>query len=202
MNRPVRRDIHMSLCSASLPPVPLGSITTAFPSSLRLEAEGLSQIMGLTRLATHRGIEVKIGKENLIIPYRIHHEGDEQACGQLTGVQSILYSCLLTRHHDGRVRQRQLERILSVHEPWIVPFVFQLTGEYVIDILNTVEAHLPTISPTFYGSFIRDNQKYFQTTQDRMISYWDCYYRTQYKHRSDYVGFQVFSRFHEFAENY
>lgn len=111
-----------------------------------------------------------------------------------------MYSCLLTRHHDGHIRQRQLERILSVSEPWVVPFVIQLTGEYVIEILNTCEAHLPALNPGLYGTFIRDNPRYFQMTQDRMISYWDCYYRGQYKYRSDYVGFRLFDRFREFSQ--
>ncbi|MFW9078344.1 hypothetical protein ACOI9X_03545 [Pseudomonas sp. P2757] len=62
-----------------------------------------------------------------------------------------------------------------MHETWVVPFVLQLTGEYVIQILETIEAHLPVLDPVLYGRFIRDNQAYFRTTQARMISYWDCY---------------------------
>ncbi|MHC8331473.1 hypothetical protein [Pseudomonas sp. LB3P25] len=99
------------------------------------------------------------------------------------------------------MRQRQLEQILSVQEPWIIPFVFQLTGEYVIQILETVEAHLPKFDPAVYGRFIRDNQAYFQTSQARMIGYGDCYYRCLYKHPSDYVGFRVFAKLREFSES-
>jgi hypothetical protein len=173
---------------------------SAFPPSLKLQADGLRQVMGTTSLATHRNIEVNVGEDRLAIPYRIHHEGNEQACESLAGTQSVMYSCLLTRHHDGRVRQHQLERILPIAEPWVVPFVIQLTGEYVVEILNSCETHLHALDPVLYGAFIRDNQAYFQATQDRMISYWDCYYRTQYKRRSDYVGFRLFDRFREFAE--
>ncbi|MBV4464355.1 hypothetical protein KVG95_13575 [Pseudomonas sp. SWRI79] len=176
----------------------------AFPAFLKQEAEALDQIIDQlrqARVAMHRFIEVRVGEEELVIPYRIYHQGYEDAFDHLTETQSILYSCLLTRHHDGHVRQGQLERILSVHEPWIVPFVFQLTGEYVIQILETVEAHLPKFDPVLYGRFIRDNQAYFQTTQARMISYWDCYYRRLYKHPSDYVGFRVFAKFREFSKS-
>lgn len=175
----------------------------AFPSCLEQEAKALNQVMDQlrqTHAATHRLIEVRVGEEELIIPYRIYHQGYESAFAHLTETQSILYSCLLTRHHDGHVRQRQLERILSVHEPWIVPFVLQLTGEYVIQILDTVEAHLSKFDPVLYGRFIRDNHAYFQTTQARMISYWDCYYRRLYKHPSDYVGFRVFAKLCGFSE--
>lgn len=98
------------------------------------------------------------------------------------------------------MRQRHLERILSVHEPWVVPFVVQLTSEYVIQILETVEAHLPTLDPVHYSHFIRDNQAYFQTTEARMISYWDCYYRRLYKPASDYVGFAFLPRYASFTK--
>ncbi len=180
----------------------MDSITGAFPPTLKLQADGLCQVMGSTGLATHQGIAVRVGEDHLTIPYRIHHEGNEQACESLTGTQSVMYSCLLTRHHDGRVRQRQLERILPVSDPWVVPFVIQLTGEYVIEVLSTCETHVHTLEPALYGAFIRDNLTYFQKTRDRMVSYWDCYYRTQYKRRSDYVGFRLFDRFREFAECY
>lgn len=176
----------------------------AFPSCLEQEAKALDQVMGQlrqARVAMHRFIEVRVGEEDLVIPYRIYHQCDEGVFVHLTETQSILYSCLLTRHHDGHVRQRHLERILSVHEPWIAPFVVQLTGEYVIEILEGVEAYLPTLDPALYGRFIRDNQAYFQTTQARMISYWDCYYRRLYKNPSDYVGFRILAKFCEFSKS-
>ena len=97
------------------------------------------------------------------------------------------------------MRQRQLERNLPAYEPWIVPFVVQLTGEYVIELLDTCESHFSLLDPLLYGSFIRDNPKYFQATRDRMISYWDCYYRRLYKRKPDYVGFRLFDRFQDFA---
>ncbi|OOG81083.1 hypothetical protein B0E42_25625 [Pseudomonas sp. A25(2017)] len=176
-----------------------GSITTALPSDLSLRAEGLYQILGNTSLATHPGIEIKVCGEDLVIPYRIHHEGDEQEYLQLNGLQSVMYSCVLTRHHDGHIRHRQLKQILSVSEPWVVPFVMQLTGEYVMEILDTCEAHLPTLNQELYGDFIKDNPKYFKALQDRMISYWDCYYRHLYKYRQDYVGFRLFEHFRTLA---
>ena len=189
----------MPSSQASGPAISAGSITTAFPSDLTFRVGGLYQILGKTDLPTHAGIEVSICGEDLVIPYRIHHEGDEQGCLQLDGLQRVMYSCILTRHHDGHVRHRQLEQILSVPEPWVVPFVMQLTGEYVVEILDTCEAHLPTLNSELYGAFIKDNPKYFKALQDRMISYWDCYYRHRYKDRRDYVGFRLFKHFRTLA---
>jgi hypothetical protein len=79
--------------------------------------------------------------------------------------------------------------------------VVQLTGEYVIEILETVEAHLLGLDPVLCGRFIRDNPAYFQKTEARMISYWDCYYRRLYRYLSDYVGFRVFAKFRELSES-
>ena len=180
--------------------MPMGSITTAFPSDLTFRAKSLYQILGNTSQATHSGIVVRVGDEDLVIPYRIHHQGDEQGCLQLDGLRRVMYSCIFTRHHDGHVRQRQLMQILPVPEPWVVPFVLQLTGEYVIEILDTCEAHLPALSPELYGAFIRDNPQYFKALQDRMISYWDCYYRHLYKNRQNYVGFRLFDHFRKLAK--
>lgn len=175
----------------------------AFPSCLEQEAKALDQVMGQlhqARVATHRFIEVRVGEEGMVIPYRIYDQGYEGVFAHLTETQSILCSCLLTRHHDGHVRQRHLERILSVRKPWVVPFMVQLTGEYVIQILETVEMHLPMLDPALYSRFIRDNQAYFQTMEARMISYWDCYYRRLYKHPSDYFGFRVLAKIRGFSE--
>lgn len=176
----------------------------AFPSCLEREAKALDQVMGRfrqARLSTDRFIQVSVGKDELFIPYRIYNQDYEGIFAHLTETQSILYSCLLTRHHDGHVRQRYLERILSVREPWVVPFVVQLMGEYVIEILETIRAHLPILDAVLYGRFIRDNQAYFQKMQARMISYWDCYYRRLYKHSSDYVGFPLFAKLREMPES-
>ncbi|WP_225775880.1 hypothetical protein [Pseudomonas sp. Marseille-Q5115] len=175
------------------------SIANAFPPYLKLEAARLSLVMSDTRFADHRGIEVIADKNRVVIPYRIHHERSEQDGRSLSRTLSIMYSCLLTRHHNGYVRQRQLERILPVPEPWVVPFVVQLTGEYVIEILDTCESRFSLLDPVLYGAFIRENPKYFQATRDRMISYWDCYYRLRYKRKPDYVGFRLFDRLQEFA---
>lgn len=57
----------------------------------------------------------------------------------------------------------------------------QLCGEYVIEIRDAIEAHWPATRQRNYGTFFRENPLFFQRTQDRMISYWDCYYRWLYK---------------------
>lgn len=78
-----------------------------------------------------------------------------------------------------------------------MPFVVHLCGEYVIEILAEIEASLPSMDQCVYGAFFRENPDFLKRTHDRMISYWDCYYRWLYKRKLDYVGFRVFEQFRE-----
>ncbi|WP_156374161.1 hypothetical protein [Cellulomonas sp. Leaf334] len=52
-----------------------------------------------------------------------------------------------TRSHDGWVRQRALRRLLSapVVAPWMTPFVVQLVGEYVVQIVDDIAEALPDV---------------------------------------------------------
>lgn len=42
---------------------------------------------------------------------------------------------MFTRHHDGYVRQEWAREVVPVAEPWVVPFMVQLLGEYVVEIV-------------------------------------------------------------------
>jgi len=39
---------------------------------------------------------------------------------------------------NGFVRQQHLERIIRSGNPWVPPFVFQLVGEYAIEIIGVI----------------------------------------------------------------
>lgn len=174
------------------------SFIAAFPKSLRSDVCVVADLIGGGN-ATDDGLQVVVRGESLNIPYRIYDDPDETLFACLNETQAIVYACLLTRHHDGHVRQRQIERIVATSEPWVAPFVIQLCGEYVIEILNAVEAHLSSMDQHIYRAFFRENSLLFQRTRDRMISYWDCYYRWLYKREADYVGFRLFNRFREWS---
>lgn len=72
-------------------------------------------------------------------------------------------------------------------------------GDYVIEILAEIEANMPSMDQCVYGAFFRENPVFLKRTHDRMISYWDCYYRWLYKRKLDYVGFRVFEQFREWS---
>lgn len=167
------------------------SITCAFPRHLAAEVESLARTLNLPNAG--QGIAVTLGSEPLVIPYRLYLPASCDA--PLTPTQRLLHACLLTRHPDGHVRQQYLQRIITVQQPWVVPFVLQLCGEYVMELLEVCEAHLPALAPHLYGDFIRDNPAYFDTLRARMISYWDCYHRARHPQLREYVGYRLWRAF-------
>jgi hypothetical protein len=78
--------------------------------------------------------------------------------------------------------------------------VVQLLGEYVVEIIADICRRLPDLAdPTSvtaqrYGAFLRENPAYFHLTRQRVASYWDCYHRGRYLHRTDYPGFVLVDR--------
>jgi hypothetical protein len=82
---------------------------------------------------------VLVGDAELSLPYRIYSdEPAERLLAGLTATQRLLVRAFYTRHHDGRIRERNLDQVIGSSEPWIVPYVVQLVGEYVVEIIESV----------------------------------------------------------------
>ncbi len=77
-----------------------------------------------------------------------------------------------------------------VQELWSIPFVIALVGEYVVEIIDDIYAAAPQFNRELMATFIGENPTFYKLTCDRVVSYWNCYYRWQFK-RSDYVGFKL-----------
>ena len=110
-----------------------------------------------------------------------------------------MVDCLLTRHSSGFVRQRHLDRIVGLSHAWIPPFVVQLTGEYVIEILNVIHQNLEVLDRAVYKEFLCNNESFLDLTGQRIASYWDCYYRNE--RRKEYVGFKILEFFRSLQES-
>lgn len=160
-------------------------------------------VMPEARLAPTMPFEVKVQGETVAIPSRIYNE-EPSADSQrppLTGTQKMILHCLYSRHSDGRVRQRHLERIVASGEPWVVPFVVQLAGEYVLEIVEAIGRGLPGLAVPgsaqrrLYGEFIARNPAFFARTERRVVSYWSCYYRWKYGAFGTYPGYVLLEAF-------
>ncbi|MCX5097771.1 hypothetical protein OOK36_56060 [Streptomyces sp. NBC_00365] len=163
------------------------ALVAAFPTRLAGDVQSVLAVMPEASYAPMMPFEVEVQGETVVIPSRIYNEepdtGFERA---LSGTQQMILHCLYSRHHDGRVRQRHLKQITASGEPWAVPFVVQLAGEYVLEIIESIERGLPGLAEPgstqrqLYGEFIARNPAFFARTERRVVSYWSCYYRWKY----------------------
>ncbi len=131
------------------------------------------------------------------IPQRLHFS--DVAGRAALHDASLGAQCLLTRSTDGYVRQRALIGLLAAREPWVVPFVVLLVGEYVVEIIEDIAASLPTLDRAAYASFAKKNQPLMQLTRERVMSYYDCYYRSRYPDRRDYPGLIILQQWEAWA---
>jgi len=132
------------------------------------------------------------------IPYRIYHDPTKTSKDLLNSQQEQLVDCLFTRHSDGFVRQKYLAKIIGLNKTWVVPFVVQLLGEYVIEIIRVIEENLGKLDISVYKSFLDANPEFLILTEQRVASYWDCYYKPE--QREGYAGFRVLRFFRELVE--
>lgn len=65
-----------------------------------------------------------------------------------------------------------------------------MLGEYVIEIIDDIYRGVPHFDRAVLATFIRENPAFYRLTRDRVMSYWNCNYRSQFL-RGDYVGFKL-----------
>ncbi|GAA3806458.1 hypothetical protein GCM10022403_045640 [Streptomyces coacervatus] len=170
-------------------------LAAAFPARLADDVRGVLAVMPDAGFAPMQPFEVEVQGETVAIPSRIYNEepGADLA-RRLPGTQQVILHCLYSRHSDGLLRQRHLEKLVASSEPWVVPFVVQLAGEYVLEILEAISRGLPGLSlpgspqRRLYGQFIAQNPAFFARTERRVVSYWSCYYRWKYGTFGTYPG--------------
>lgn len=84
---------------------------------------------------TARAQRLVVQGEEIELPARIYNpELSSHVTGRLSPVQRLIAACAYSRHHDGYVRQASCAALLPAREPWIVPYVVQQLGEYVVEI--------------------------------------------------------------------
>ncbi|HEV8507499.1 MAG TPA: hypothetical protein VGQ53_18935 [Chitinophagaceae bacterium] len=133
--------------------------------------------------------------EQLTIPYRNYfNEPTLEKEKLLTPLQRTILNCIYLRHHNGFVRQKRLEQLVDSDDYFIVPYTFQLLGEYVREILEVLDRHVNYKTIDNYSGFIAENKKYWQQTESRMISYWNEYYRNDFSKLKEYIGKKIVDR--------
>lgn len=168
-------------------------VLSAFPARHRTKAAALQPFIESGSLQRSRDLfTVDWLGETLAIPERIYWDSQLWPQG-LSGTEQHMLDCLLTRHHDGHVREASLHRVLACREAWCAPFVVRIAGEYVIEILQVIEVHLSELDAETYGRFTRDNRAFQKKTNDRIVSYWHLYHRARWPNFACYPGGRIAS---------
>lgn len=132
--------------------------------------------------------------EPLLLPARVYYDAAvlNEAC-EREGLAGTIALCLGTRHYNGFLRQACVTRLLGCEQYWAVPFVLQLLGEYVVEVILPIEAFLKSGAGQAVRDFVAENARYMVTLEKRALSYWDCYYRQQFSDKQDYPGIRAIS---------
>lgn len=185
-------------------------LLNAFPKTLKSDVETVLNIIPfevnnvtlrdgknykVDNLIHSSTMTIKLDNELLTIPYRLYfNEPNSEKEEKLTETQKTILNCIYLRHHDGYLRQRKLEELIEKNDFWVIPFKFQLLGEYVFEILHVLDKHINEKTIENYLRFVKENPKYYQKTESRMISYWNEYYRYQSPKLKDYIGQHIVNK--------
>ena len=128
----------------------------AFPSIVSHDVQKvLKQIKCDSEDQISEPYHVEIGIERLDIPQRVYFENVSiLSRSQLSKKEKNILDCIYSRHHDGRIREKALRKIILVDEEWVAPFVLKLVGEYVIEILDLIYENLLKVNKSTYKDFI------------------------------------------------
>lgn len=108
-----------------------------------------------------------------------------------SGDTRVLALCFGTRHWNGYFREECVRQLVAIDRLWVVPFIVQLVGEYVIEIVEVIAAALYEVDPVQFSEFVRENPPFMATTRRRVTSYWDCYHRRRFPTLQSYPAFKV-----------
>jgi len=82
---------------------------------------------------------------------------------------------------------------LSVDFPdWSIPYIVKVCDEYVIEILQLVYEELKGKDTEAIKYFCKNNRQAFCKSYNRMISYWNEFYRNDCYRYENYIGSKLF----------
>lgn len=176
---------------------------SAFPHALERDAAALEERLELRSLCpTGRFMTPEEqrswhlpGGGTIRFPYRIYLPDSLDGMA-LPPARAAMLHCLFSRSHDGFVRQRHIQALLDGEPPeWALPYIVEVCGEYVVQILDLVYSRLRDRDTSSYAELCRLNLPHFLYVHARMISYWNEFYRwgTCRRYR-DYVGRALFQQ--------
>ena len=144
-------------------------------------------------------ITLQVDGQSVCIPWRWNYSFFDFPLSKDDAAWRICRA-LQTRCPDGFERQRAARDLLANFQSWASPFIVMLIGEYIVEILEDIDAALTAQSEQMIAAFIDENTAFWETTKRRVTSYWNAYYRGRGSEcrdtyvRTDYVGFKLVDR--------
>jgi hypothetical protein len=112
-------------------------IYTCFPKELHGDVKEVINILPIKQNSIHENYKMYLlNNESLKMYSRIYFDEPSQVLiDTLTLKQKIILNCIYTRHHNGYLRQQKVEQLIDNKEYFITPFLIQLIGELIFEIL-------------------------------------------------------------------
>ncbi len=175
----------------------------AFPAALCSEAYGAAQFLlpYINQDYRQPPIEVVISGKIIKIPRRLYFPDPKQIkIGWLTSNKGLI-QCLLSRSSDGYKRQEAIRQVIKISEPWAVPYIVLLSGEYVVEINAALVVALPVLDQPLFINFVLENRVLMRFLKAKATSYWDCYYRQQFPTKNTYPGLQFLHQLEKWVDS-
>ena len=171
-----------------------------FPSCL---IETVQKLTGQIPLKTYNNVNVyeteekitySLSGQSIHFPYRIYiQEMENEVFLKMSDKQKMIIGCIYSRSCDGFVREKHIRNLLSMDYPeWVIPYIFKVCDEYVVEILQIVYDNLKDKNTESIKQFCANNRNSFCKSYNRMISYWNEFYRHDCYRYENYIGRKLF----------
>lgn len=143
---------------------------------------------------TEEQLSYILGKQAISFPYRVYFlEIDDNILSRLSKQEQIILHCIYSRSCNGFVREKHIRALLSMNYPeWAIPYIVKVCDEYVVEILQAVYDSLKGQNTDIIKQFCATNRPSFCRSYNRMISYWNEFYRGNCYHYKNFIGRKLF----------
>ena len=138
--------------------------------------------------------------EKVQVPYRLFID-EVPEIQSLSLVQKMILHCIYSRSTDVYIREKHIKAILQEDLPnWAMPFILKICDEYVVEILELTYNSLKEKDNSKIQEFCKINKSYLNLAYSRMVSYWNCYYRTKCKNLNHYIGKKLYNECFRYSQ--
>jgi hypothetical protein len=172
----------------------------AFPQELHADVMAVMKVLpnktyeSVRFSCTEERIDYHLNGQRVIFPYRLYlKEPNRLAIAFLNDTQKLILYCMFTRSCDGYLREKYVRKIMLWDFPqWCIPFIVQLCGEYVFEIVDCIYGYLHKRDNEDIQQFCIDNKNEIWKNYARMQSYWNLYNRRSFPEFREYIGHKLF----------